>query len=244
VLVARDIEGHRPGEIAASLGLSLGAVDSLLLRARRRMAVAWQTGRAEGGAASLHVTSVSGAATAVAAGRHTVFGRAIDRVGRVVERVSLRVATGLGVVPGSTMGYRGMGVTAAAMAGAIAVAPHPFAVHPVPVAHRTAVASHPAPTGPAPTRTRTRPARIAGPPAIPFGLATPAGVDHLRLPANPVTVTLPAVPSTIPPPRPVRALIHEVTGQVTSTASGVDRTVNQVVTGLSQTLTQVLTPTR
>ncbi|MGH8993023.1 MAG: RNA polymerase sigma factor, partial [Acidimicrobiia bacterium] len=40
VLYARDVEGRRPPEIAAAFGLSLGAVDSLLLRARRA-AAAW-----------------------------------------------------------------------------------------------------------------------------------------------------------------------------------------------------------
>ena len=38
VVVARHLEGRRPPEIAASLGLTVGAVDSLLLRGRRRLA--------------------------------------------------------------------------------------------------------------------------------------------------------------------------------------------------------------
>jgi len=38
VVVARHLEGRRPPEIAAALGLSVGAVDSLLLRARRHLA--------------------------------------------------------------------------------------------------------------------------------------------------------------------------------------------------------------
>lgn len=40
-VIARDWDGLRPGEIADRLGLSIGAVDSLLLRARRRLAVAY-----------------------------------------------------------------------------------------------------------------------------------------------------------------------------------------------------------
>ena len=39
VVVARHLEGRRPPEIAAALGLSVGAVDSLLLRGRRRLAL-------------------------------------------------------------------------------------------------------------------------------------------------------------------------------------------------------------
>jgi RNA polymerase sigma-70 factor (ECF subfamily) len=42
VVVARHLEGRRPPEIAASLGLSVGAVDSLLLRGRRRLALSYE----------------------------------------------------------------------------------------------------------------------------------------------------------------------------------------------------------
>ena len=38
VMIARHLEGKGPAEIASSLGLTLRAVDSLLLRARRRLA--------------------------------------------------------------------------------------------------------------------------------------------------------------------------------------------------------------
>lgn len=41
-VIARDWEGLRPGEIADRFGLSVGAVDSLLLRARRRLAVSYR----------------------------------------------------------------------------------------------------------------------------------------------------------------------------------------------------------
>jgi RNA polymerase sigma-70 factor (ECF subfamily) len=41
-VIARDWEGLRPGEIADRLGLSVGAVDSLLLRARRRLALSYR----------------------------------------------------------------------------------------------------------------------------------------------------------------------------------------------------------
>lgn len=48
VVVARHLEGRRPPEIAAALGLSVGAVDSLLLRGRRRLARSVRPGHAEG----------------------------------------------------------------------------------------------------------------------------------------------------------------------------------------------------
>ena len=50
VIVARDVEGRRPPDVAAALAVSVGAVDSLLLRARRRLAMACQTAGVEHGA--------------------------------------------------------------------------------------------------------------------------------------------------------------------------------------------------
>lgn len=47
-VVARAVEERRPPEIAASLGLSVGAVDSLLLRGRRRLAEAYVRAAAGG----------------------------------------------------------------------------------------------------------------------------------------------------------------------------------------------------
>jgi RNA polymerase sigma-70 factor (ECF subfamily) len=41
-VIARDWEERGPGEIAHSLGLTVGAVDSLLLRARRRLAQSYR----------------------------------------------------------------------------------------------------------------------------------------------------------------------------------------------------------
>jgi RNA polymerase sigma-70 factor (ECF subfamily) len=41
-VIARDWDGLRPGEIAERLGLTVGAVDSLLLRARRRLATSYR----------------------------------------------------------------------------------------------------------------------------------------------------------------------------------------------------------
>jgi len=46
-VIARDWEGLRPGEIADRLGLSVGAVDSLLLRARRRLALSYRRAAGE-----------------------------------------------------------------------------------------------------------------------------------------------------------------------------------------------------
>lgn len=56
VVVARHFEGRRPPEIAASLGVSVGAVDSLLLRARRRLALNYEHVVADSSAATPSVT--------------------------------------------------------------------------------------------------------------------------------------------------------------------------------------------
>ncbi len=58
VVVARHLEGRRPPEIAASLGLSVGAVDSLLLRGRRRLALSYEHVLAEGGRATAPANTV------------------------------------------------------------------------------------------------------------------------------------------------------------------------------------------
>jgi RNA polymerase sigma-70 factor (ECF subfamily) len=66
VVVARHFEGRRPPEIAASLGLSVGAVDSLLLRGRRRLALNYEHAMADSLAAAPSVTSAgAGVAGAV-----------------------------------------------------------------------------------------------------------------------------------------------------------------------------------
>jgi RNA polymerase sigma-70 factor (ECF subfamily) len=48
-VIARDWDELRPGEIADRLGLTVGAVDSLLLRARRRLALSYRHLAGEGG---------------------------------------------------------------------------------------------------------------------------------------------------------------------------------------------------
>ena len=68
VVMARHFEGRRPPEIAASLGLSVGAVDSLLLRARRRLALNCEHVLADGPAAPSLTSTGAGMAPSVLPG--------------------------------------------------------------------------------------------------------------------------------------------------------------------------------
>lgn len=120
VVVARDVDGRRPPEIAAALGLSLGAVDSLLLRARRRLAASVQSMTAEGGAANLMTT----AAVSVAGGgvaQMPVLGRVVQIVGDAVASASYHVAVAAGMVPG--MPSLVQQAAPAAAAGLLSLAP-------------------------------------------------------------------------------------------------------------------------
>jgi RNA polymerase sigma-70 factor, ECF subfamily len=100
VVVARDVDGRRPPEIAAALGLSLGAVDSLLLRARRRLAASVSAMSAESGAASVAttfgVTAVSGGAT-----QFNALARLAHTVSEAIATASYHLAANMGMVPGA-----------------------------------------------------------------------------------------------------------------------------------------------
>jgi hypothetical protein len=201
VIVARDLEGRRPGEIAASLGLSLGAVDSLLLRARRRMATAWQAASAEHGAASMQVTTASLAATTAA--RPQEVGRVLGAVGNAVDRVSLHVANALGLTPGGSAAAHTLGrlvATGAVLAGpAVGLG----ALHPTtsPSVHRDHGGLLALPGGPTPAVPST-PAPAT--PATP-GLSTtipplaPNGLPALATPpaAAPTSVAVPTTGSAL-----------------------------------------------
>lgn len=99
VVVARDVDGRRPPEIAAALGLSLGAVDSLLLRARRRLAASVQSMSAESGAASFVTTAAVATAGSTVANIGPL-ARVASAVSDAVASTSYQVAAALGMVPG------------------------------------------------------------------------------------------------------------------------------------------------
>jgi RNA polymerase sigma-70 factor (ECF subfamily) len=179
VLVAREIEGRRPTEIAAALGVSLGTVDSLLLRARRAVAAGYRTMAAEQGTASVASTAVAAMAAggaAAAAGPPTVW-RAVRRGAEAVWGAAVR----LGVAAAGSAGPQLVAgtVVVVALAGPPPGTPPPAAV----------------PAGRAPAAPVTLPSPGVTPPSVPEPIAVPA-------PATPRPPVTPVAPN---PPAPLAA---------------------------------------
>lgn len=222
-VIARDWEGLRPPEIAAQLGLSIGAVDSLLLRARRRLALSYRRLAGEaGGGASTRTIRAAAVATVLAlfAGPHAVVAAsaaAADAVQGTASRAAAQVVDAV--------------VTVAATLGA-PVTPPPDA--PAPPTDTVKVVP-PAPathTGSAPPVTRgtfapTRQTHIqgqspsAGTPSAAAGTPT-AAPDATTVPdpdASPDAGANPA--STTARPRP-SATVPDPTTSTTVVAAPVD----------------------
>jgi RNA polymerase sigma-70 factor (ECF subfamily) len=211
VLYARDVEGRRPPEIAAALGLSLGAVDSLLLRARRAAAAGYRTMAAESGMAQTASTAAVAVAGGGMASGPSRLVRAVTRgLDMVMEAVSklgggVNLPAGLDLVAGAAV--------AIALAGpATGGTPSPTSVGGArPVVSVTSgpkvVPSHPAPGLAAPV-----------PDA---GLPAPAAPNPPPTPAAPAA-TVPEAPVSPPPahPNPIGHLLSlvDVEARVTGVA--------------------------
>jgi RNA polymerase sigma-70 factor (ECF subfamily) len=202
VVVARDLDGRAPGEIAAALGLSVAAVDSLLLRARRRLAITMRAASSESGLASLPTTAAATAASSAAAGPLGLV-RALDHAWRVS---SFRLASALGLVPGAPSAAHQ--VTAVVVSGAVAIAAGsipapPKASQPPAILVRAAV--RPVTAG-APLDGLSTRAVVA--PAVSPPTVTAPGVPSQALPSPPV-----AQPPAVSPPAMPTSVVTPVTAQ-------------------------------
>lgn len=198
VLVARDLEGRRPREVAAALAVSVGAVDSLLLRARRRMVASFRAAGVEAGGVSPEVSAASLAATSVASSAASLArpaGRLLQSVAAALDAAGAGVASAFGLGPATpTVAQRVAGLVGA---GVLAVAPlaagppgHEAAWPPPPVSIPLALPVD----------------RLTGglvlPPGAPPSLAVPGVSPGAAPPAPgmPDTSSAPALPAVPPAP--------------------------------------------
>jgi hypothetical protein len=215
VVVARHLEDRRPGEIAAALGLSVGAVDSLLLRGRRRLAAAVE--RLSGDRGAISAQSASTVAAGVAGGSGKLNG-VIESIQTGVTKATYHVAASLGMVPG-VAGPAHRVAAAVLMGGAVAagaVAPSPSPT-PLPAIE--------VPAAPLPERPTLAVPALPGTPAAPrIGVAVPA-TDNLvpDLSAGPdAQAPIPVAPTVLP------AIGETVGGLVDGVVSGTIRLLDQL----------------
>ena len=219
VVIARDWEELRPGEIADRLGVSIGAVDSLLLRARRRLALSYRRLAGEGGGGASTRTLRGAVATATAmllAGQHAVATASVAAADAVGDTAS-RAASG--VVGAVVTAAIGLGATAAPAVPPATPVPAVVTTVVAEVGRPPAGASLPlsvAPAPPAAPSSATLPA--AGPPAtgVPLpipqvGIGSPASTAAMPAAAMPAAAmpattmpatTVPATTTTTAPPPP------------------------------------------
>lgn len=257
VILARYVDGHRPRDVAAALTLSVGAVDSLLLRARRRLAAVYQVAGVEHGGASTAV-----AATSLAAGSAAIqlrpFLRPLARLGEALSGAvdalgaGMAGAAGLGPVA-PTVAQRAAGLVGA---GALILAPlAPVAVPPAadaPVAvgwvaapqagllglpgHLDLDGALPAlalPLVPLPAA----PVPAASVPPI-AGLTLP---DLPALPGTPAGLAGAAAPALSPtPPIPAAPLAETLTATATAPVAAVGQAVQAATAAVGEATTSTL----
>ncbi len=205
VVVARHLEDRRPGEIAAALGLSVGAVDSLLLRGRRRLAAAVERLSNDRGAISAQSASSVVAGVAGTSGK---FGEFVDTVQESIGRASYHVAATLGMVPGVAGPVQRVAaaamVTSAIAAGAAAPAAGPVKAPVPPIAVPAAAAL--------PARPTLAAIEVPAPPRLDVPFAAP----HVRLPAAPIVTAPPVAAAPVAPLPALENVLDTTTGVVRS----------------------------
>jgi RNA polymerase sigma-70 factor (ECF subfamily) len=228
VVIARDIEERRPGEIAAALGLSIGAVDSLLLRARRRLASVYRATSEQGVASAASSSAV--ATTALAAGRGPILRFVASAMSELRDTLA-ELSIHAGLAPGAGETHRA--VASAAVAAVMAVtgmaASQPAGETP-PVAKVVALAP-PAPAVPAP-------------PPAPDAPRVPGSISEAFN-----SVSLPTLPSVSTPhpgdardqlSRTSTGVLEQVVQPATKTAvASATVTVNKLVDMLVGTVAEV-----
>jgi RNA polymerase sigma-70 factor (ECF subfamily) len=208
VVVARDLHDRRAPEIAAALGLSVGAVDSLLLRGRRRLAEAVTRLSGERG---LTTTGSASSVVAGAASTSSRFTQLVNSFQAMVDRVSYQVAAALGVVPGAP-GPVGRAVGAGLLGGTLALGAGTAALVPQTPLAVPAMAAPSVPKAP----TIATPAAPAAP--TPSVVAPTVSAPHAP------TVVAPAAPST-----PATPAAHTLTAAATAAVADALAPVNQLL---------------
>lgn len=122
VVIARHVDERGPGEIAASLGLTVGAVDSLLLRGRRRLGMEYRL-VVRGGRSATGASGATGAAPAARPAHNPALtGVARPGLGRSVHAAATaaqKVTEAMASMPRAPGGGRALAVVAVAAASAL-----------------------------------------------------------------------------------------------------------------------------
>jgi RNA polymerase sigma-70 factor (ECF subfamily) len=238
VVIARDLEERRPPEIAAAFGLSIGAVDSLLLRARRRLAGAYKAAAGEQGI-STAASSAAVAGGTVAAGNRGIID-AITAGVRAVRDAVVNIpafATTPAAAPVATS-PAARRTAAVALTAALALTGLGAGGHDAtPIAHPTV----PAVAVPAAPSITVPPAPQApAPPAVPdlTGLVPSVPAPAVPTPTLPAATDLPSAPDAPAITAPALPVLPEVVvGPIAQTVTD----VVTAVTGVTSTLTDTLT---
>jgi RNA polymerase sigma-70 factor (ECF subfamily) len=202
-VIARDCDDLRPPEIADRLGLSVGAVDSLLLRARRRLARAYRHVAGEGGGAATAITSAAASVGATMLVRPATVVSGAVAAAHAVQETATEVADTVSSLPGArAAGGVVSAVVGAAMALTGGTASPPAG--PVPERPPAVVVVEPAVTPPVGLPDRSA---ASGGAAAADGLqagdaaaSAPARLDQAT--ANLPTTVLPATTTTAPAQSP------------------------------------------
>lgn len=207
VLVARDVHGRRPGDVAAAMAVSVGAVDSLLLRARRRLLLACRASGVENGAASLSLTTTTAAAGSAAADLRPLFrplAGLAESVSGAMEWMGAGLAGALGfgpVPPAAAQRVAGL-VGAGALLLAPLATPAPPSTPPLPPLTVPAPVVDPAGL----VRGLDAAGRVVtGPPVTGLPVVAADALPPASVPALPAAASLPAAPATVAPGVPVPA---------------------------------------